>query len=218
MKHYRHLLLGCIAICLCQFASAREIAGTMTDFSEWAESADVIALVQVMEVDYRKVRNFPVEGSAELRILVPYKLPESLDEAEKLDVRASGLDDQNCYYPERENEGHRFLVFLKIDESGEAWGMQPSCMLPVFVSDNNAYALLYPVADYLLADESIVENIHYADATARVDVTELTSDEVHFLEEHYKARKDWKYYYFTRGIPLEKVRTELLSSSLNEYP
>ncbi|MBT8064120.1 MAG: hypothetical protein KJN94_03800, partial [Gammaproteobacteria bacterium] len=41
--------------------------------AELAAEADLVALAQLRDTDYRRQRNIPVSGAAYLRVLIPYK-------------------------------------------------------------------------------------------------------------------------------------------------
>gem|GEM_PF-1161354 len=145
--------------------------------AELAAEADVVALVQMRDGDYRLVRDIPVSGSAYLKVLIPYKVDQPL---EFIDVYEFGLHPNECYFPNPTvvEEGRRYLVFLRRDpEDAERYrGLPQGCALDVLVTSDNGYALRIPATGIDLKDSllELATEQHYADPYARE--TEETLD------------------------------------------
>ena len=195
------------------------LAGTACaapSLAELAEEADLIAVARVEQVDYEKTRSFPSAGSAFLEILIPYK--GDVAQGDWIEVKEKGLADSACYYPEPDPfafEGARFLVLLRADpkEKEVYRGVAPGCRIPVLVTQENRYAVLYPV-EGLDLPEDLAERQTYADPAAVVDATDFTRDQIEALEKDYRAEPvergpyepNHLLYTYTLGIPLGEVR------------
>jgi hypothetical protein len=98
-------------------------------------------------------REFPVEGAAFLRVLIPYKVDRPLD---YIEVFESGLHANECYFPNPTvfEEGRRYLLFLREDEQkpGRFRGPAEGCALDVLVAANSRYVLRMPVTGIELTD------------------------------------------------------------------
>lgn len=199
-----------ISLLTCSSIDAQSL---IKDLSHFAQESDFIGVVQVANIQYKTVRKFPVKGEAELDILISYKRAEALEKgAERITVKAEGLDDNQCYYRDVENEGARYLVFLNYDGKDEFTGLKPACALPVLVTDDAGYALLYPMLGLMLEDESLVKNLTFTDPYAWIDLSPFTRDKVQYLKDYYHIEVD-EYEdkgLYTRGIPLADVRSHLL--------
>ncbi|MDX1569249.1 MAG: hypothetical protein R3200_02100 [Xanthomonadales bacterium] len=184
--------------------------------AELADEADLIAVVRVEQVDYEKTRSFPSSGSAFLEILIPYK--GDVARGDWIEVKEQGLAESACYYPEPDPfvfEGARFLVLLRADPKEEEVyrGVAPACRIPVLVTSENRYAVLYPVKGLDLPEE-LAERQTYADPAAVVDATDFTRAQIEELETDYQAEPVERgpfepnnlLYTYTRGIPLGEVR------------
>ncbi len=182
------------------------------DLSHWSQKADLIAVVQVVDTEYRKVRGLPVEGYARLRVLIPYRIPETLRDKPWLEVHARGLDNNQCYYPEFANEGARLLVFLQLDDEGRLHGSRPSCALPVYVRDDAGYGLLYPVGGLEIRDVSLVKNCTFTDPYAWKPLPMLTNAQIERLVEEYAIELDTERQRYRPGlcIDLTDLREHLL--------
>lgn len=138
--------------------------------AELAAAADVVALVQMRDGDYRYQRNFPVSGSAYLKVLIPYKVDQPL---EMIEVYEKGLHAHECYFPNPTvfEEGRRYLVFLKRDPNDDERyvGLPQGCALDVLVTRDNSYALRFPATGIELSDSllSFAVEQNYADPYAR---------------------------------------------------
>lgn len=194
-----------------------EQASSEPTLASLASEADFIGIVQVDATEYETVRDQPSEGFAILRVLVTYRHPgEVLEAPESLDVYEDGFGNDACYYPERQNEGRRYLAFLKErtgkDDQGEEKtgyrGMKPGCMLPVLIAADNRFALLFPVPGVDIQDRSVIRKIDFADPDAFVIAgEEMRYTEVEYMAEHNWLRKaDDDRHVYTTGIYLSDAR------------
>lgn len=189
-----------------------------------AAEADVVAIVRVEDTDYEYARGFPRSGFALLRVLIGYKGANSGD---LIEVPEEGLDDDACYFPQLglfQVEGRRFLTFLKRKGKDSYIGTAPTCRLPVLVTAQSAYALLYPIDGATIeSPETVVETLSFADPAAYVDGSDLTSERLRELVEDYGAERvdndpltpRSETYVYTRGIPMPKLRA-LMADGLGE--
>lgn len=181
-------------------------------FEEAANWADVVAIAQVINIDYIKTRELNAQGQAFLRVRVPYK---GVQKDELLIVSSKGFEDHVCYYPDREGEGQRYLVFLKNSSNeGEYHGFKPFCQMQVLLTDTGEYALRYPMDASLDIDSDLVKEITFNDPHAVIDATEWTgiSREQHQKKYATTLKEDsdmfQKYYYltYTKGILMYQIR------------
>lgn len=210
-------LLTCILFLSAQTAAAQDTGETKNQdtpsasptLAALAREADFIGLVQVQAVDYEKVRSLPSKGYAILNTLVVYRHPgEALQIPRNIQVFAQGFSDDACYYPERWNEGRRFLVFLDKRKKGGFQGARPYCMLPVLVTDRLRYALRYPIPGIRLTDTSVVREFEFRDPDAYVKPgTDITYSQANaFRDQGYLERTADNRHLFTYGIPVDEVR------------
>lgn len=181
-------------------------------FEAVAKWADVVAIAQVVNVDYEQTREINAKGQAFLNVLVPYK---GTKRNELLIVSSKGFDKHVCYYPDRGGEGERFLVFLKNSENnGEYHGFNPYCQLQVLLTDTGEYALRYPLEIDFEVDKTLVKEMQYNDPNAQIDATEWTGIS---RDEHQKtfmttlsedADMFQKFFYltYTQGIMIYEIR------------
>ena len=181
-------------------------------FAEAAAWADVVAIAQVLNVDYEQTREINAKGQAFLTVRVPYK---GVQKDEFLIVSSKGFDEHVCYYPNREGEGERFLVFLKKSRnSGEYHGFKPMCQLQVLLTDTGEYALRYPYNTDIDLDEELIRDLQFNDPHARIDATEWTglSREEHQNTYASKLTEEsdlfQKYFYltYTKGVMIYEIR------------
>ncbi len=184
----------------------------LTSFAQAANWADTIAIAQVEDIDYKKKRNLNASGTAWLKILVPYK--GDINKDDYIEVKAEGLEDWVCYYPDRINEGERYLVFLKKDKNGQYTGFKPWCQLQVLLDDQGHYALRFPLDTPAPVPAEYVRQINFQDPHARIDATEWSSLRREDWAKSHSAREivsdngvtkryEMKY---TKGIPVEYFR------------
>jgi len=181
-------------------------------FEEAASWADVVAVAQVLNVDYIKTRDLNAQGQAFLTVRVPYK---GVKKNDMLIVSAKGFEEQVCYYPDRIEEGERFLVFLKNSANeGEYHGFKPWCQLQVLLTDTGEYALRYPMDTNIKVAPELIKEINYNDPHAVIDATDWTSisREQHQQKFSTNLKEDsdmfQKYFYliYQQGIMLYEVR------------
>ncbi len=186
---------------------------TFESLSEAAEWADVVAVAQVVNVDYQKTRELNSQGQAFLTVHVPYK---GTDKNDLLIVSAKGFDEHQCYYPDREDEGQRYLVFLKqsTKNNNEYHGFKPYCQLQVLLDDSGKYVLRFPLDAPLSLAQTLVQEISYKDPNAIVDTTEWTSIKREEYQQAFHSiiieKEDLfqKFFYlkYTQGIPMSEIR------------
>jgi len=190
-------------------------APELKSLQEAAQWADLVALAQVNDIEYDKVRDLNANGYAYLNILVPYK---GTSKEEAIAVVASGFDDNVCYYPDRVNEGERFLVFLKKapkELKNVYYGFKPFCQLQVLLSDLGHYILRTPVTDHVIEfDKSLIEQHQFNDPHAMIDASLWTGISRKEYAEKYQCKiiesEDFSNKYFhlryTQGIPIYKIK------------
>jgi len=177
--------------------------------ADLAAAADVVALVQMRDGDYRYQREYPVSGSAYLKVLIPYKVDQPLD---LVDVYEKGLHENECYFPNPTvfEEGRRYLVFLRRDpDDPERYrGLAHGCALDVLVTDDYRYALRLPVTGIDLVDPlpDLATELNFADPYAHETFETLDSG----LRESWLAegwlRPEGEELVYTKGVNLETVR------------
>ncbi len=184
----------------------------LRSLAEAADWADMIAIAQVEDIDYKKQRSLNASGTAWLKILVPYKGETTKDDY--IEVKAQGFEDWVCYYPDRLNEGHRYLVFLKKEKSGLYTGFKPWCQLQVLLDKHGRYALRYPLDAKVPIPDEYIKDIEYNDPHALIDATEWSSlrreewSDSHFAREIVTEKGPTKQYHmkYTKGVPVEYFR------------
>jgi hypothetical protein len=199
-------------------------AVTLVTLASLAERADVIAIAQVTETEYTKVRGFPNAGQAILTVLIPYK---GTERGELLQITEEGLEETACYYPEVgpfQFEGDRFLVFLrKQPDKKPLRGRLPGCRIPVLVTQDSRYAVRFPV-DGVTLPEDAVTDIEFSDPSAFIDAGDLSFAEADALEASGYARPvesdpfapNEDQYIYTRGVKISELRRLMFPSSQNQ--
>ena len=91
-----------------------DLTTSPVSLAELAQKADAIMLAQVRDTDYFYRHEYPVNGSAYLKVLIPYKLDQPAD---IIEIHEQGLHENECYFPNPTvfEEGRRYLLFLKKD-------------------------------------------------------------------------------------------------------
>jgi hypothetical protein len=183
---------------------------TPSSLTELAAAADLVALAQVRDTDYRRQRDIPVSGSAFLRILIAYK---SDRDDELFEVYEKGLHEHECYFPNPTvfEEGRRYLLFLRrdADDPKRYRGLPQGCALEVLVTHDNRYAVRYPANGIELgaALDELAERMTFADRYAVVTDEDLAPAERNALRAagHIESAGDerWRY---THGVDLSAVR------------
>ncbi len=130
-------------------------AAAPVSLSELAQQADLVAVAQVKDTDYVYVHSFPNEGSAYLKVLITYKQNYPVEGI--VEVYEKGLRPNECYFenPTVFEDGRRFLVFFRQDpEDPKIYrGLKEGCALELLVTQDNRYALKYPVTGIKLTDK-----------------------------------------------------------------
>lgn len=184
--------------------------------AELAQGADFIGLVQVQSIEYEYTRDLPSKGFALLSTLIVYRHPgETWEEAPRfIQVYEKGFKENACYYPERWDEGRRYLVFLEKRDKDGYQGMWPGCMLPVLITGQLRYALRYPIPGVELADPSVVRKLSFNDPDAYIkrgaDIEYSMADS--FAESGYLKKTEDGLYLFTHGVLLGDARELMFSS------
>lgn len=186
--------------------------------SELAMKADIVAVAQVKDTDYVYAHSYPNEGSAFLKILIPYKLNNPVEEI--VEVYEKGLHANECYFenPTVLEEGRRYLVFLRLDpEDPEIYrGLSEGCALELFVTQKNQYALKYPVEGIRLKDNlnELAGKFDYHDNYAVVSDESLTPEVRHELLERDLIIPYQDNYKYTHGVDLTSARSLITTEAL----
>jgi len=177
--------------------------------SDLAGNADVIVLAQVRDTDYVYRREFPVEGSAFLKVLITYKADRIGD---IIEVYEKGLHAHECYFPNPTvfEEGRRYLLFLKKDDSRpERYrGMPQGCALDVLVDTEHRYVLRLPANGILLSDRlnDSAQKFEFADPYALETDVSLSPERRHELLSGGWLATVGDGFVYTRGLELSEVR------------
>jgi len=174
-----------------------------------AGQADLIALALVRDTDYIYRRDFPVEGSAFLQVLIAYKSGQAGD---VIEVHEKGLHEHECYFPDPgvSGEGRRYLLFLQKDNTHPEryLGLAQGCALDVLVDKEYRYVLRLPANGISLADRfnDVAREFEFADPHAIEDDESLPPQQrADLLAAGLLAPKGDGYIY-TRGVALSDVR------------
>ncbi len=183
---------------------------TPISLSELATQADLVAVAQVQDTDYVYTRSFPSEGSAFLRILIAYKRDKTSEDI--IEIYEKGLHHHECYFenPTVLEEGRRYLVFFRHDPQNPEYyrGLAAGCALEILVTDNNRYALKYPLEGIQLADnlDELVAKYDFRDNYALVSEQALSPvqrDDLLTKGLIIRYQGEFKY---THGIDLTAAR------------
>jgi len=186
--------------------------------TELAMKADIVAVAQVKDTDYVYARSFPNEGSAFLKILIAYKLNNPVEEI--VEVYEKGLHANECYFenPTVFEEGRRYLVFFRLDpEDPEIYrGLAEGCALELFVTQNNQYALKYPIEGIKLEDnlDELVSKFDYHDNYAVVSDENLTPEIRNDLLARDLIIPYQDNYKYTHGVDLTRTRSLITTEAL----
>ncbi len=190
-------------------------APEFNSFAEAAKWADLVAIAQVDDIEYEQVRELNAKGYAFLNILIPYK---GAKKDEPIAIIATGFEDNVCYYPDRINEGQRFLVFLKKapgEESNVYYGYKPFCQMQVLLSELGQYILRTPLdTDLLKIGDNLIQEQKFNDPHAMVDSTLWTSITREEYASKFKCKiietedNIYKYFHlrYTQGVPIYNIR------------
>jgi hypothetical protein len=177
--------------------------------AELASRADVVVLAQARDTDYAYRREFPVEGSAFLRVLIAYKADRPLN---IIEVYEQGLHAHECYFPNPTvvEEGRRYLLFLQQDKTKpERYrGLAQGCALEVLVDRNNRYVVRLPIAGIKLTDPlpQLGKKFEFADAYAVENDASMPPQERDALLAAGWIEPRGNRYIYTHGVELSTVR------------
>jgi len=181
--------------------------------AQLAAEADVVALVQMRDGEYVYRREFPVSGSAHLKVLIPYKVDQPL---EMIEVYETGLHPNECYFPNPSmlEEGRRYLVFLRRDPDDEQRyrGLPAGCALDVLVTSDSGYVLRMPVTGIKLGDDlqQYAIPVDFADPYAHETEESLGPAQREawlsggWLKRRYTEQS--QEFVYTQGVSLDTVR------------
>jgi hypothetical protein len=217
-RHFLLTALLLLSVLACQHAMAeQDDRGTPPTLAALARSAEVIALAQVRDTDYRRQREIPVSGSAYLRVLILYQGEPGTD---VIEVYEKGLREHECYFPDPTvfEEGRRYLLFLRRDPDNPQrfLGLPEGCAVDVLVDRENRYAVRLPVTGLAFSDrlEELAQNMEFSDPYAVVDDAALPPALRRSMEaagqivphDAEASSRRWRY---TQGVSLGRFR-ELL--------
>jgi len=174
-----------------------------------AAKAELIVLAQVRDTDYLYRREFPVSGSAFLKVLIAYKGDQT---EEIIEVYEQGLHKNECYFqnPSVQEEGRRFLLFLRKDDEKENRfrGLAEGCALDVLVGKDNQYILRLPVTGIPITDEleQLAQAFEFSDAYSRETEESLSPKERDLLLQAGLITRTGEHYVYTRGVKLSEIR------------
>ena len=187
--------------------------------STLATKADLVALIQVRDTDYVYTRSFPSEGSAFLGVLIAYKPGNGTEEI--IEVYEKGLHPHECYFenPTVYDEGRRYLVFLRRnpDDPESYRGLEQGCALEILVTEDNRYALKYPVDGITLADklDRLVLSYDFHDNHALISEEDLSPTERDALLANGLIITYQEGFKYTHGIDLTAARSLISTKALN---
>lgn len=186
--------------------------------TELAAKADLVAIAQVKDTDYVFTRSFPSEGSTYLKILITYKVNRPGEEI--IEIYEKGLHPNECYFenPTVFEEGRRYLVFFRNDpEDPEVYrGLAEGCALEILVTQDNRYALKYPVRGLNLSDnvDGLASEYDFHDYYALVDEESLSPDERDDLLARGLIVPHQGKFKYTHGIDLTSARKLITAEAL----
>jgi hypothetical protein len=189
--------------------------------AERAGSSDIVVLAQLDRVDYEYRRDFPVDGEAWLRPLIPYKSPRPLTGI--LVVSEQGLSDNECYFPRVDpwEEQPRYLLFLNRDrDDGTLEGHADGCAIEVLVNASGRYAARWPQpafgGDHGRGGERLqkrVREMTFQGPMARIDASDMLAHRRRARAERDFMEIDGSDLLPTRGIEITALR-ELMQPGL----
>lgn len=212
IRSIRWAFTGFLALASAVGAQAAEettASGPGISLVDLASRADVVVLAQARDTDYVYRREFPVEGSAYLRVLIPYKVDKPLD---IIEVYELGLHANECYFPNPTvfEEGRRYLLFLRIDrENPDRYrGLPEGCALDVLVARDSNYVLRLPATGIELSDPlaDYLQNFEFADAYATENTESLSSEQRDALLDSGWIKPWGEGFIYTSGVELSTVR------------
>jgi hypothetical protein len=128
-----------------------------------------------------------------------------------------GFGPDRCYFPDIPlwQELPRYLLFLNRGEGRDYTGHRAGCMLEVLVTADNRYAVRWPQDALLLNEDELelVEELDFIGPGAAVDATDTTSiGRAALIEDYYMEDLGNRTLRYTRGIPLEVFREQIMGS------
>jgi len=223
----RWIVIGAIAcLGLARIAFGDDGASTLSEVgpaphpSQRAQQSDFVALIQLERLDYERRRGFPVGGRAWAEVLIRYKSDQPID---LLRIEEEGLGPERCYFPDVPlwQELPRFLVFLHRAEGQDFRGHRGGCMLEVLVTADNRYAVRWPQDRLTLREEDRrwIETLDFVGPGSTIDGDEFTSIRRDQLVRDYAMEEiEGRRLRYTRGIPLETFRREILGPDALRAP
>ena len=187
--------------------------------SDLAAIADLVAVAQVRDTDYVYTRSFPSEGSAFLKILISYKTNNT--KADIIEVYEKGLHPNECYFenPTVFEEGRRYLVFFRINpEDPDTYrGLTAGCALEILVTNDNRYALRYPVDGIELTDRlpEMATRYDFHDNYALVSGATLSPAERYDLLARGLIVPYQDKFKYTHGVDLTSARMLIKADALS---
>jgi hypothetical protein len=219
----RRIALAAGLLSFCLFAhAAGSLSGNDTvlvSLSDLALKADLVAVVQVADTDYVYTRDFPSEGSAYLKVLIPYKPGEPREDI--IEVYEKGLHPYECYFenPTVFEEGRRYLGFFRRNpEDPESYtGLAEGCALEILVTSENSYALRLPLDGFELDStlQQHAEALEFRDRYAVLEEDAISPERRNELLERGLLIFYGDGYKYTRGIDLTTAR-KLLNEATPE--
>jgi hypothetical protein len=188
--------------------------------SELAAKADLVAVVQVKDTDYVYTRSFPSEGVAILDILIQYKINQPQEKF--IEVYEKGLHPNECYFedPAYSAEGRRYLVFFRVDPQDPEYylGLEEGCALEIFVTQDNQYALKYPVDGIRLTDklDELLTFFTFRDNHALVSEDSISPSQRDDLLERGMITPYQDQFKYTHGIDLSAARRLINTGSFKK--
>ncbi len=186
--------------------------------SELARKADLVAVAQVKDTDYVYARSYPNEGSAYLKILITYKHNNPVEDI--IEVYDKGLHPNECYFenPTVMEEGRRFLIFFRLDpEDPNIYrGLDEGCALELFVTEDNRYALKYPVDGIKLTDnlDQLAKKYDFHDYYSVVAEESLSPEKRDALLAKGLIKPYEDGFKYTHGVDLTAARSLISPAAL----
>jgi hypothetical protein len=207
-KLFQSMLILCSTVAAAAGENSSAGPGAIS-LADLAARADLIALAQVRDTDYIYRREFPVEGSAFLQVLIAYK---SGQRGDIIEVHEKGLHEHECYFPDPgvSDEGRRYLLFLQSDTAHpERYsGLSQGCALDVLVDKSYRYVLRLPANGINVADtlDDVAREYEFADPYAIEDDESLPPIQRENLLAAGLLTPRGNRYIYTRGVALSEVR------------
>jgi hypothetical protein len=190
---------------------------TPPSLAELAVGADLVAVAQLIHTEYRPREGPPEAGFALLRLLIPYKRPDS---QEVVAVYAERGQAAACFYPLEPDADERYLVFLRRRDDGQYEGEPPYCRLPVHViASDGEYALRWPLEGIAPPEGLQAEALVFADRAAHLDPGRLAPAALEEALARWPTERltDGRFR-FTHGLRLTAIRPHIFPDGLPPPP